>query len=147
MKSESTNSMKSESSNSIGDLVLSKDECDALEKLFDRLVDSRNSETPKRSMTESSIGSSVGHADVDGDDGDESSDENDDTETETRSVEKLSKVKIQIKTEWLSNQRTSNNVVGPSKDDSSISEKVRRKRKRNRTLDYADLPSGGNDLW
>ena len=98
-------------------------------------------------MTESSIGSSVGHADVDGDDGDESSDENDDTETETRSVEKLSKVKIQIKTEWLSNQRTSNNVVGPSKDDSSISEKVRRKRKRNRTLDYADLPSGGSDLW
>ena len=133
----------------MSDLVLSKDECDALEKLFDRLVDSRNTETPKRSMTESSIGSSVGHADVDGDDGDESSDDDDNTETDTRSVEKLSKMKIQIKTEWLSSQRSSNNVaaVSSTKDDSSISEKVRRKRKRNRTLDYADLPSGGSDLW
>ncbi len=59
------------------DLILSQDECDALEKLFDRLVESRNEETPKRSMTESSIGSSVCDADNDdgGDQGDESSDD------------------------------------------------------------------------
>jgi hypothetical protein len=56
-------------------------------------------------------------------------------------------MKIQIKTEWLSNQR-STNVVSSTKDDSTISDKVRRKRKRNRTIDYHELPSGGGgDLW
>jgi hypothetical protein len=52
------------------DLVLSKDECDALEKLFDRLIDSRAGSTPvNRSATESSIASSAGQLDADNDDG------------------------------------------------------------------------------
>ena len=139
------------STSSKSDLILSKDECDALEKLFDRLVDSRNDDTPKRSMTESSIGSSVCDVDNDdgGDQGDESSDDDEEgTETEGRNVEKkMSQMKIQIKTEWLSSQR-STNVASSTKDDSSIGDKVRRKRKRNRTIDYHELPSGGDgDLW
>jgi len=142
------------SSTNDADVILSKAECDALEKLFDRLVDSRCSDfsTLQRSVTESSIGSTVDNVDNDvendaGVQGDESSDEDETTETE--SVEKSLKTKIKSKNDWV-NKRATPATTSPSittsKDDTSIVEKVRRKRKRNRTIDYADLPNGG-DTW
>ena len=99
-------------------------------------------------MTESSIGSSVNDTDATNDaDYDDSSDG--DESTESRSVEKkLSKTKNQIKAEWLINKGSSSQShVATTKDDSSIVDKVRRKRRRNRTIDYHDLPNGGEDLW
>lgn len=75
--------------------------------------------------------------------GDASSDDDADATPETGSVEKLSKLKMTIQTEWTNKRPTTTT----SKDDTSIAEKVRRKRKRNRTIDYADLPSGGSDTW
>ena len=103
-------------------------------------------------MTESSIGSSVNDIDVtndadyDNDNGDDSSDGDD--STESRTVEKkLSKTKNHIKAEWHNKGSSSQNHVTTTKDDSSIVDKVRRKRRRNRTIDYHDLPNGGEGLW
>ena len=133
------------------DVVLNDVERDALEKLFDRLVESRCSDFSaiKRSITESSIASTVENVDNDADNdagvqGDESSDDNDTTETE--SVKKTTEKKIfnsNSSNEWMSKRTTS---ASTSKDDASIVEKCRRKRKRNRTIDYGDLPNGG-DTW
>ena len=93
------------------DVILSKAECDALEKLFDRLVESRCSDDTlssvvKRSVTESSIGSTVDNdgVGVDNDDGVQG-DASSDVEETTENVEKLSKLKIQLKTEARSSSQ------------------------------------------
>ena len=81
------------------------------------------------------------------DNGDDSSD-GDDPTTESRSAEKkMSKTKNQVKTDWLNKGAALTYPVTLTKDDSSIVDKVRRKRRRNRTIDYHDLPNGGEDLW
>jgi hypothetical protein len=51
----------------------------------------------------------------------------------------------QIKTEWLTKRSA---PITEAKDDASIPDKARKKRKRNRTVDYAELPSAGSaDVW